>query len=55
MVHGGKVFVSEKKIREFKKIFFKRKSLEKRRNKRIKPSKPIFKAKNNLNRTKSVK
>ena len=54
-VRGGKAFAAEQKMREFKKLLFKNKMVEKRLNKRIKPNKLILKATNNLNNTKTAK
>ena len=51
----GKAFAAEQKIREFKKLLYKSKRIEKRKGNRINSNKLIEKATNNLNRTKSVK
>lgn len=54
-VHKGKAFAAEKKIREFKNIFFKTKGQGKRLGRRIRPSKIIETATSNLNKIKRVK
>ena len=51
----GKAFTAEQKIREFKKLLYKSKRIEKRKGNRINSNKLIEKATNNLNRTKSIK
>ena len=52
----GKAFAAEQKLREFKKLLFERKVLDKQMTKkRIKPIKLIQKATNNLNKIKLVK
>ena len=54
-VRGGKTFAAEQKTRQFKKMLYKTKALDKRLNKKIKKPKHIQKARNNLNNTKSGK
>ena len=54
-VRGGKAFVTEKKIREFKKILLRSKRFEKSRINRIKPNDLIKKAAQNMNETISTK
>ena len=52
-VRGGKAFAAEKKIREFKKILFKSKKLQKKnkKGKRLDSKKLIIKAVENMNKT----
>ena len=52
---GGKTFTVEEKIREFKRLLFKTKVLDRTLKKKIKPNKLIQKETNNLNNIKSVK
>ena len=54
-VRGSKDFAAEQKIREFKKLLFQTKALDKRLKKRIIPKKFIQKATNHLKNIKSVK
>ena len=54
-IKGEKAFAAEQKIREFKKILLKSKSLEKDRGKRNKPNDLIKKAAQNMNETISTK
>lgn len=54
-VYKGKAFAAEKKIKEFKNIFFKTKGLDKRLGRKIRPSKIIETATSNLNKIKKVK
>ena len=54
-VYKGKAFAAEKKIKEFKNIFFKTKGQDKRLGRRIRPSKIIETATSNLNKIKRVK
>ena len=52
---GGKAYMAERKIREFKKILFRIKKSYKRLKKRLNSAKLIKKAVQNMNNTKSVK
>ena len=52
---GGKAYMAEQKIREFKKILFRIKKSHKRLKKRLNSAKLIKKAVQNMNHTKSVK
>ena len=52
---GGKAYVAEQKIREFKKILFRIKKTYKRLKKRLNSAKLIKKAVQNMNNTKSIK
>ena len=54
-LRGGKAFVAEQKIREFKKLLSRSKRLEKQRGKRIKLNNLIRKAAQNMNETFSTK
>ena len=53
-VRSSKDFAAEQKIREFKKLLFQTKALDKRLKKRIIPKKFIQKATNHLKNIKSV-
>ena len=52
---GSKAFAPEQKIKEFKKLLFKTKSLKKKLGKRIRPNKLIEKATSYLNKMKIFK
>ena len=54
-LRGGKAFAAEQKIREFKKLLLKMKTLFKKSSKRLKPNEVIKKVTTNLNRTKTEK
>ena len=54
-IRRGKRFATEQKIREFKKLLVKSKSIDRRVKKKVKPNQLIKKATNNLNNTKSLK
>ena len=54
-LRGGKAFVAEQKIREFKKLLSRSKRLEKQRGKRIKLNNLIRKAAQNMNETFTTK
>ena len=54
-VRGGKAFAAEQKIREFKKLLLKTKTLYQKSKKKIKPSEIIKKVTANMNKTKSQK
>ena len=54
-LRGGKAFVAEQKIREFKKLLLKSKGIEKRLKIRLNPNNLITKATNNLIYAKSAK
>ena len=54
-IRGGKAFVAEQKIREFKKILLRSKRFEKMKKKRIKPNQLIKNAAKNMNETVSLK
>ena len=52
---GDKGFAAEQKNREFKKILFRTKALQKIKGKRLQPNKLIAKVTNNLDNVRSVK
>ena len=54
-VRGGKAFAAEQKIREFKKLLLKIKSLYKKNGMRVKPNELIKKTTTNMNKTKTTK
>ena len=54
-IFGGKAFVAEQKMREFKKILLRSKRFEKMKKKRIKPNQLIKNAAKNMNETVSLK
>ena len=54
-VRGGKAFAAEQKIREFKKLLRKIKSLYKKNGWRVKPNELIKKTTTNMNKTKTTK
>ena len=54
-VGGGNAFAAEQKIREFKKLLFTTKSLDKKNYNQIHANELLTKATNNLSRNKSVK
>ena len=54
-VRGGKAFAAEQKIREFKKLLLKTKTLYKKSKKKIKPNEIIKKVTANMNKTKTQK
>ena len=54
-VRGGKAFVAEQKIREFKKLLLKVKALYKKNKMKFKPIEIIKKTTTNMNKTKSTK
>ena len=54
-VRGGKAFAAEQKIREFKKLLLKIKSLYKKNGMRVKPNVLIKKTTTNMNKTKTTK
>ena len=54
-IFGGKAFVVEQKMREFKKILLRSKRFEKMKKKRIKPNQLIKNAAKNMNETVSLK
>ena len=54
-VRGGKAFTAEQKIREFKKLLLKIKSLYKKNGMRVKPNELIKKTTTNMNKTKTTK
>ena len=54
-LRGGKAFAAEQKIREFKKLLLKMKTLFKKSSKRLKPNEVIKKVTTNLNKTKTEK
>ena len=54
-LRGGKAFAAEQKIREFKKLLLKMKTLFKKSSKRLKPNDVIKKVTTNLNKTKTEK
>ena len=54
-LRGGKAFAAEQKIREFKKLLLKMKTLFKKSSKRLKPNEIIWKVTTNMNKTKTEK
>ena len=54
-VRGGKAFAAEQKIREFKKILLKVKTLYQRTKMKLKPNELIRKVTTNMNKTKTKK
>ena len=54
-LRGGKVFAVEQKLKEFKKMLWKSKNLNKKQKNKIQPNKIIEQATNNMNKTKSEK